>query len=169
MRRSYTLEPLETSEIAEVCELARAIWRHHYATILSSAQIEYMLRQKYTQADLARYPGATDQWLDVLRVEGVLSGFLRTSLAHGEGFRLEEIYLAQAVRGEGFGRLLLERAESLALEHGRKRVFLRVNRANTDSIATYQRNGYVITRSEVFDIGHGFVMDDHLMEKSIAG
>jgi GNAT superfamily N-acetyltransferase len=169
MRSSNTLEPLEASEIVEVCKLARAIWRHHYATILSSAQIEYMLRQKYTEADLARYSGATDQWFDVLRVEGVLSGFLRTSLARGDLFKLEEIYLAQAVRGEGFGRLLLERAESLALEHERKRVFLRVNRANTGSIATYQRNGYAITRSEVFDIGNGFVMDDHLMEKSIAG
>jgi GNAT superfamily N-acetyltransferase len=102
-------------------------------------------------------------------VDGVLSGFLRTSLADDERFKLEEIYVTQAVRGQGFGRLLLERAESLALEHGRKLVFLYVNRANTDSIATYQRNGYVIAKSEAFDIGNGFVMDDHLMEKSIVG
>lgn len=166
---SITLRPLQAAEIGEVGELARAIWRQHYASILSSAQIEYMLRKKYSEADLGRYLDATGRWLDVLRVDGVLSGFLRTSVADAERFRLEEIYVTRTVRGQGFGRLLLERAESLALEQGCRLLFLYVHRANTGAVAMYRHNGYVIVKSEAFDIGSGFVMDDYLMEKSIVG
>lgn len=126
-----------------------------------------MLRDKYTESDLTRYSSATDRRFDVLLVDDVLSGFLRTFRISNKRFKLEEIYLTQAMRGQGYGRILLERAESLAREHGYQLVFLNVNRANAASIVMYQRNGYVITKSKVFDIGNGFVMDDHLMEKSI--
>jgi len=136
-------------------------------TILSSDQIEYMLRDKYTEAGFARYFSATDKWFDVLRVNGVLSGFLRTTRASVERFKLEKIYLSIAVRGQGYGRLLLERADSLARKQGCGRVFLYVNRANARSIAAYQRPGYVIAQSEVLEIGNSFVMDDHLVEKSL--
>ncbi|MGI9319509.1 MAG: GNAT family N-acetyltransferase [bacterium] len=169
MPSSSTLHPLKASEISEIGQLARTIWRQHYETILSREQVEYMLREKYAVADLTRYISATDQWFDVLRVDEVVSGFLRTSRASDERFKLEEIYIVQAARGRGNGRLLLERAESLAREQECKIVFLYVNRANAASIALYQRNGYVIAKSEVFDIGNGFVMDEHLMEKSLAG
>jgi ribosomal protein S18 acetylase RimI-like enzyme len=137
-------------------------------TIIGSAQIEYMLREKYTESDLGRYSGATDRWFDVLRLNGTICGFLRTSRSNEERFKLEEIYLTQTVRGRGFGRLLLERAESLARQQGCKVLFLYVNRANAGSIATYRRNGFVVTESKIFDIGHGFVMDDYLMEKPLA-
>ena len=69
MPSTCALEPLRISEIPEVGALARAIWRQHYASIISSAQIEYMLRNKYTPMDLEPYVGAPDRWFDVLRVE----------------------------------------------------------------------------------------------------
>jgi ribosomal protein S18 acetylase RimI-like enzyme len=168
MPRTCTLEPLRISEIPEVGALARGIWRQHYASIISSAQIEYMLRNKYTPMDLERYVGAPDRWFDVLRVENTSSGFLRTSRASQGEFKLEEIYVVAGLRGKGYGKLLLDRAEALAREQHCRKVFLFVNRANEGSIAAYLRNGFMVRESKVFDIGHGFVMDDYLMEKSLA-
>jgi ribosomal protein S18 acetylase RimI-like enzyme len=168
MNHSDSLLPLKAADIDEVGELGRSIWRQHYVTIISGAQIEYMLQGKYSMSDLSRYFTATDQWFDVLRVAGVISGFLRTSCAEESRFKLEEIYVSQAVRGQGYGRLLLERAESLAHANARQLIYLYVNRANAGSIAAYQKSGFIITKSQVFDIGNGFAMDDHLMEKSLA-
>jgi diamine N-acetyltransferase len=165
---AHTVEPLRISEIPEVGELARAIWRQHYASIISSAQIEYMLRNKYTPTDLEPYVGAPDRWFDVLRVQGTPSGFLRTARASHDDFKLEEIYVVKDLRGKGYGKLLLDRAESLAREQRCKSVFLTVNRANEGSIAAYLRHGFIVRESRVFDIGHGFVMDDYIMEKSLA-
>lgn len=169
MPSTSTLEPLRISEIPEVGALARAIWRQHYASIISTAQIEYMLRSRYTPLDLEPYVGAPDRWFDVLRVDDTPSGFLRTSRTSQDEFKLEEIYLVQGLRGKGYGKLLLDRAESLARDQRCRRVFLYVNRANEGSIAAYVRNGFAIRESKVFDIGHGFVMDDYRMEKPLAG
>ena len=168
MPTTSTLTPLRNSEIPEVGELAREIWRQHYTSIISSAQIEYMLRNKYTEMDLKPYVGAPDRWFDVLRVNDVPSGFLRTSRANQDEFKLEEIYLVKGLRGRGYGKLLLDRAGDLAHKHNCKSVFLFVNRANEGSIAAYVRNGFIVRENCVFDIGHGYVMDDYRMEKSLA-
>ena len=45
--------PVRESDIAEVVELARAIWYQHYPDIISVEQIEYMLGQRY-HPDLIR-------------------------------------------------------------------------------------------------------------------
>jgi GNAT superfamily N-acetyltransferase len=168
MPSTCALEPLRISGIPEIGELARAIWRQHYASIIGSAQIEYMLRNKYTPMDLEPYVGAPDRWFDVLRVDDKPSGFLRTFRASRDEFKLEEIYVAKGLRGKGYGKLLLDRAESLAREQRCRTMFLYVNRANEGSIGAYLRNGFTVKESKVVDIGHGFVMDDYLMEKSLA-
>jgi diamine N-acetyltransferase len=124
MPSTCALESLRISEIPEVGALARAIWRQHYSSIISSAQIEYMLRNKYTPMDLEPYVGALDRWFDVLRVKNTLGGFLRTFRASHDEFKLEEIYVVAGLRGKGYGKVLLDRTESLAREQQCRKVFL---------------------------------------------
>jgi diamine N-acetyltransferase len=162
-----SLRPLRASEISDIGDLGRAIWREHYPGIISSAQIEYMLRERYTESDLVPYVDASDRWFDVLRVAGNPSGFLRTSLAGHEQLKLEEIYVSASMRGKGYGKLLLDRAEALAAQRRCTRVILYVNRKNEGSVAAYRRHGYAVRESKVFDIGNGFVMDDYVMEKTL--
>ena len=44
---------------------------------------------------------------------------------------------------------------------------LHVNKNNLRAINAYIRFGFRITESDVFDIGRGYVMDDHIMEYEI--
>ena len=62
---------------------------------------------------------------------------------------------------------MIERVETHGRKLGALRVVLTVNRRNTGSIAFYERRGYVIRESAVFDIGGGYVMDDYVMEKQL--
>ena len=48
-----------------------------------------------------------------------------------------------------------------------RRLWLQVNRGNTQAIAAYRKYGFRIVESRVFDIGHGFVMDDYVMEQTL--
>jgi ribosomal protein S18 acetylase RimI-like enzyme len=43
---------------------------------------------------------------------------------------------------------------------------LNVNKRNK-AIAFYEHQGFRIVREEVIDIGHGYVMDDHVMARQI--
>jgi hypothetical protein len=44
---------------------------------------------------------------------------------------------------------------------------MQVNKANARAIDAYRKAGFRIAQEAVFDIGHGFIMDDYLMEKHI--
>ena len=48
-----------------------------------------------------------------------------------------------------------------------RRVWLTVNKHNTDSIQFYLRQGFVVVEDIVTDIGNGYVMDDYLMETRV--
>jgi RimJ/RimL family protein N-acetyltransferase len=50
-----------------------------------------------------------------------------------------------------------------------RRLILSVNKRNTKAITAYKRNGFAIVESVVTDIGGGFVMDDYVMDKELAG
>ena len=47
---------------------------------------------------------------------------------------------------------------------GTGRIQLTVNRFNADSIAVYQKWGFVTLREEKTPIGGGYFMDDYIME-----
>ena len=168
MRPNTALEPLRRSDFSAVEALAKAIWREHYSKLLSEDQIEYMLARKYTQEDLAPFIDAPDRWFDVLRVEGEIGGFLRCVRENASELKLSEIYLSKAFRGLGLGQLLLARAETLARSAGCRAIVLYVNRRNTGAVEVYERAGFAIKRECDFDIGHGYVMDDYLMEKPLS-
>ena len=67
-------------------------------------------------------------------------------------------------RGKGLGKFLLNRAVDLAKQNDKKSIYLNVNKYNTDSIAFYERMGFVKIEEGVFDIGNGYVMDDFILE-----
>lgn len=172
------LSPLEESDTAEIRALAVSIWRTHYSSFVCTEQIEYMLQDRYTVDDLRPYihdynrsnSNKEQRQFTVLRVCGAIAGFLRTRVDDNDHafFKVEELYLGEEYRGRGYGSLLLQKAESLASKHdGCKKLYLYVNRSNTLAVAVYQCKGFQIVKEQVFDIGHGFVMDDYRMEKDL--
>jgi ribosomal protein S18 acetylase RimI-like enzyme len=55
--------------------------------------------------------------------------------------------------------------EDLCRRDGLPKIWLTVNRNNSNSIKTYESLGFVKSRTQIADIGEGFVMDDYIMEK----
>ena len=55
MQDTVRLDPLAETDFATVARLADTIWRNHYATMVSSAQLDYMLEGRYTADNLRRY------------------------------------------------------------------------------------------------------------------
>jgi RimJ/RimL family protein N-acetyltransferase len=56
---------------------------------------------------------------------------------------------------------------NLCKEKGYHKIWLTVNRFNENTIKVYEKKGFIKTRTQVADIGNGFVMDDYIMEKTI--
>jgi GNAT superfamily N-acetyltransferase len=155
---------VEPADVEAVQALARRIWHAHYPGIISVAQIEYMLDERYrpevVRAELAR----DDVWWELATIAGDAIGFsscLRSG-APGE-MKLDKLYVLQAWQGHGVGRRLLERVIERCRSLACPRLVLAVNKRNSSSIAAYERWGFRIEQAVTKDIGGGFVMDDYVM------
>jgi len=82
-------------------------------------------------------------------------------------FKLHKLYLLRKLHGQGLGSRLLQHCEREVRMAGAHRLILSVNKRNTQAVAVYKRNGFVIAESVVTDIGGGFVMDDYIMAKAL--
>ncbi len=168
MLHDIRLDPLTEADFDVVADLADRIWRSHYITMISMAQIDYMLDGRYAPERLRGYVGSQARWLWVLRVDGVPAGYCSCSLGDdADAMKLEQLYLLAEYQGKGLGGAMLHHVEAKTRELGRTRLYLTVNKGNAGSIAVYLKSGFVVREEAVFDIGNGYVMDDYVMEKRL--
>ena len=159
---------LTAADIDAVCALAAEIWRAHYPAIISTAQIEYMLEQRYKPAVVREELARGDLWWDKLLVNGRMVGFASYFLLRDTGaMKLDKLYVHPAYQRHGYGRMLVDRAVTMARACGCDALVLAVNKHNAAAIAAYAKQGFAVVDSVVKDIGGGFVMDDYVMRLDV--
>lgn len=152
------------ADVAAVIALAARIWNRHYPGIISRAQIDYMLAQRYRPERLrAELADAEILWtVAAMGVDPV--GFSSVHLDRDKKvLKLDKLYVDSALQRQGVGRRLVEAAFRLARDNRFHSVELAVNRNNDSAITAYLRMGFVVRETRVADIGGGFVMDDFIM------
>ena len=159
------LKKITPKEIPLVLELAREIWDEHYIKILTQEQIDYMLNLFYSEEKIKGELEEGISW-EMLYENGQPIGYLVCKL-EPEKLYISKIYLKAETRGKGLGKFLLNRAVELAKQNDKKSIYLNVNKNNVNSIAFYERNGFVKMDEGVFEIGNGFVMDDFILELNL--
>lgn len=164
-----TVRHASVTEIPVIRSIANAAWPVAYSAILSSEQLAYMLELMYSEAALREQIEVKGHRFILCDRDAAAIGF--ASFEHGyrqtKRTRLHKLYVLPEAKGTGAGAMLLRAVESAAHSAGDDRVELNVNRFNP-SKDWYLRRGFVIERDEVLDIGHGYVMDDHVMVKVLA-
>lgn len=159
--RSATL-----ADIPALRTLAHRIWRECYPGIITTEQIEFMLEWMYSEKQIRGEMEQGVTW-EVVEEGTVAIGFLSFQLEESRRVKLNKIYLLPEHQGRGHSRALLDHVSERACALGGREVWMQVNKRNTRAIAAYQKAGFHIAKEAVFDIGHGFVMDDYLMVRSV--
>ena len=158
------IAPLAAADIDSVCRLARTIWQSAYPALISQAQIDFMLADRYAPAALqAQFDDPLHAWR-VATVAGRITGFAH-AMMDGADCKLDKLYVHPDSQRQGIGSALLAAIRGWARQRAARRLWLQVNRGNAPAIAAYQKYGFHIVESRVFDIGNGFVMDDYVMEQ----
>jgi len=167
---SARIEPITDDDVEQVAQLAALVWRHHYPGIISTAQIEYMLGQRYDPIVLRAELRRQDVWWDQLAVDGAMIAFASYFPAAEAGaMKLDKLYVHPARQRQGAGGMLIAHVCERSRGYGCTRLVLAVNKHNASAIAAYRKHGFSVTGSVIKDIGGGFVMDDYLMEKPLMG
>lgn len=162
--------PLETQDVERLVALAREIWHAHYPAIITTAQIEYMLSQRYAHALVREELRREGLWWSKLMVGGEIAGFASYFLTGAAGeMKIDKLYVHPRHQRQGYGGRLIEHIGAVARQRSCDRLTLAVNRGNRSAIGAYLKHGFSIAESVVKDIGGGFVMDDYIMVKPVAG
>ena len=77
---------------------------------------------------------------------------------------LSKLYLHKNARGKGLSSILLKQAITFAKEQGKQAVYLTCNKFNQHSLDVYRAKGFRDIDSVQTDIGHGFIMDDYILQ-----
>ena len=86
----------------------------------------------------------------------------------GDVLFLSKFYLKKEFRGKGIARAGMNYFEDFCRQRQLKKIYLHVNRKNLGVIKIYEKLGLKNVGAEVTEMGHGFVMDDYVMEKVIS-
>jgi diamine N-acetyltransferase len=164
----FAIQPVRAADVDAIARLARTIWQAAYADIITPAQIDYMLEQRYNAPRLLEELERPGYWWDQAFADGERVGFAACYLTGVPGeLKLDKLYVLPARQRGGVGGALIARA----LEHGRgaacDTLILAVNKQNAGAIAAYAKHGFAVRESVRVDIGGGFVMDDFIMARSI--
>lgn len=156
-------------EIGTVAVLAREIWVRHYTPIVGAALVEYMLEHVQSAAAVAGQIAEGYAYYLVLD-EGQAVGYFALVADEAAGsLMLSKIYVLPECQGCGLGKAAVAFAERQGRGQGLVRLWLTVNKNNAAAIAFYERVGFVKESEVVKGIGGGFVMDDYIMAKPLAG
>ncbi len=166
MITTHEIRPVTHADIPALVVLAHDTWHRHYPAIISTAQIEYMLAERYHPDVIRAQLGRAGMWWDQLVTEAGLAAFAATETGTQEGeIKIDKLYVSYRLRGCGLGAALLRHIERRAIDMGMQRLYLQVNKHNASAIGAYRKSGFEIVESATFDIGNGFVMDDYIMAR----
>ena len=164
--QQVTVGLLRDDEVEALRQLAEAIWKISYQTLISPAQIDYMLSQRYQPALLRQLLARGDR-IFAARAGGELVGFAHAFRADAAQCKLDKLYVRHDLQRHGIGSLLLEAVEDYARRQDCKHLTLRVNKHNHQALAAYQKYGFIRAADVIEDIGGGFVMDDFVLIKPL--
>jgi|CXWJ01.1.fsa_nt_gi ribosomal protein S18 acetylase RimI-like enzyme len=151
------------ADINEISTLANKIWWHHYITIISKEQIEFMLDKMYSPESLAEQIQKAHSFFVAL-FDNTIIGYMSVYKKEEQDFFLDKLYVDNTLQRKNVGGDLMNEAYKIV---GNGNLRLQVNRKNFKAINFYFKEGFRIETVEDFDIGNNFEMNDFIMIKSI--
>ena len=158
-------EKVDIEKTEELSRLASAIVREHYDPILGTEQNDYMI-EKFQSPDAIRDQIRSGYRYYFIVKDGERAGFFGYYPRDGKTY-LSKLYVEKSYRGRHLASDSMDFISRQTIEEGMNRIFLNVNRYNYGSIAAYEKLGFRKIAIEDNSIGHGYYMNDYVMEKEI--
>ena len=154
------------AQIETLAALASEIYHEYFTIIITVEQIDYMVGKFLSVPVLTKAINEDGYEYYLFDDDEQPYAFCGIKCSDGDMF-LSKLYVRVDKRGTGTGGRMLAFLEELCAERGLRSIWLTCNIGNADSLAFYDRKGFVTEEHKVADIGNGFVMDDYILRKTI--
>lgn len=184
-----TYHPVQTEDdIAQTAALAHEIWYEYWPDLIGEEQTAYMVENFQSKEAIAKditlhnylyylisdetnkligYTAAAPECFDSPDDELASAHGMRVSEHFLKRLFISKIYLRADERGKHYASRIIEFWEAYCRSHDLDGMYLTVNRDNALGIRAYLGRGFSIFEDVAAPIGNGFVMDDHIMGKSV--
>ncbi len=132
----------------------KPIWLETYGPILPREQILFLLDRYFSPAGLAHYRALGYQYRKIDNIGVVVF------VDRGEHIYMDKLYLLPAARGKRYPAFVFSE-----LAKAGKDIVLNANAKNERAVRCYLKNGFVIEREEMIDLGNGMLNRDFVMRK----
>ena len=149
------LTPFTEEDFLGLYDFMKPIWQETYGNLLSPEHLQYLLDKYFSIEGAKRYRQQGYQYRKIDDV-GVL-----VYVDRGEYTYMDKLYLAPNGRGKGYPKQVFAYLSSLG-----KDVVLNANQGNTRAVQCYLKNGFVIEKEELVDLGNGLYNPDYVMRKA---
>ena len=159
-----TISQATSKDIPIIQDIAHKTWPITYGSILSKAQLDYMLDLMYSDESLLEQL-KTKPLFFLAYEDDVCLGFTscENNYQNKKVTRIHKIYILPEAQGKGVGKALVDKVVALAKENQSNIISLNVNKFNK-AVSFYKKIGFEIASEEDLDIGNGFLMEDYKME-----
>lgn len=164
--------PVHTPEqIRAVADLAVPIWQKQFTPIIGPEQVAFMLEDWQSPMAIKKQIQAGAKYFLVQQTEnnrpiGYLA-WIREPKLIPPSAKVSKFYLMHAEHGRGYAQQMMQFIEENLKDAGVTRLWLQVNRQNHRAICFYKKVGFSVIRNHREEVGPGFFIDDHIMQKNM--
>src|SRR5262245_34250955 len=162
----FEIKKADIKDIPIIRELTFRVWPQTYASILSQAQIDYMLNMMYSEKSLAKQMKDEGCQFIIAFEDGNPVGFASYSETELQKWKLHKIYILPNQQGKGTGKLVINYVIDEIKQQNAVSLYLQVNR-NNNAKTFYEHIGFSEVDFINLDIGSGYFMNDFIMEKKL--
>jgi diamine N-acetyltransferase len=155
-------------------EISRNTFSQAFASVNTPENIEFFLEHHYSTDKIASEIRNPDSRFFFVKLGDGVIGYLKinrlgaqTVLPNDHGVEIERIYVDENFKGGGIGKLLIEKALTVAKEYNAKYVWLGVWEKNSSAIRFYKKNGFIQYGNHIFRLGNDD-QTDLLFKKNLA-
>lgn len=172
---SVIIRPVSHEETEQLRSLAEYTFRIAWEHMNDPADFETYCRENFTADGFESAMNTEDARFFFATENDSLIGYFKLNYGRLQAdwpekesaVQLERIYVVPGQQGKGIGKQMLDFTEKEAIRTGHSWVWLSVWQAAPRSIQFYEKNGYQIFGTEVFQVGSDAQLD-WVMKKRIA-
>lgn len=163
MKDTFLLNPVHTDQqLQEIADLASVIWHEHFTPIIGVQQVEYMLEKFQSFSALKSQIESGYEYFQIFD-NAEFCGYCGVHSEENKLF-LSKLYIKKEARNRHLSTKTLQSLKALCQKRGLTSIWLTCNKYNANTLAVYHHLGFETIRSQVADIGNGYVMDDYILE-----
>lgn len=153
-------------QIQNLAFMADTVWHEWFSSLISLEQIDYMLRKFQSFSAMKKQMTNEGYEYYFINVNGTNVGYIGIHIEQEQRkMFLSKLYILKPFRGNGYASEAFEFLEGICQGMQLQSIYLTVNKYNEHAIQVYTKKDFKNVKSQVTDIGGGFVMDDYVMEK----